>query len=85
LLGQEVEIFIAADITGALPNVRFTPERGTSLKLSSCPLRANKRHRITLLEREDALPVILHAYDGPALVLSLVVKRLGKCADFGVR
>jgi hypothetical protein len=38
-----------------------------------------------LLEREDALPVVLHADHRPAVLLSLVVKRLSEGADLGVR
>jgi hypothetical protein len=48
-------------------------------------LCGNKRHRVTLLERENTLPVILHANDGPALTLRLVVQRLREGADLGVR
>src|SRR6516165_9546152 len=39
----------------------------------------------TLLEREDALPVVLHAYDRPVLALGLVVERLRERADLDVR
>src|SRR5262249_30045319 len=35
----------------------------------------------SLLEREDALPVVLHADDGPALRLRLVVERGREGAD----
>ena len=36
---------------------------------------SNKRYRVILLEREVALPVVLHAYDEPLLALRLVVER----------
>jgi hypothetical protein len=38
-----------------------------------------------LLECENALPVVLHADDGPALTPRLVVQRLREGADLGVR
>jgi len=38
-----------------------------------------------LFERENTLPVILHANDGPAHTLRLVVQRLREGADLGVR
>ena len=34
---------------------------------------------------EDGLPVILHADDEPAILLRLVMQRLGEGADLGVR
>jgi hypothetical protein len=34
---------------------------------------------------KDALPVILHADDHPALLLRLIHQLLGKCAELGVR
>jgi hypothetical protein len=36
-----------------------------------------------LLEREDALPVALHAYDGPAVLPGFVEEFLGEFADLG--
>ena len=38
-----------------------------------------------LCSREDLLPVVLHADDGPAVLLRLVVKRLRKGTKLGVR
>src|SRR5215213_10300675 len=38
---------------------------------------------VVLLEREYGLPVILHADDGPTLLLCLVIKRLREGADLG--
>ena len=38
----------------------------------------------SLPEREDAFPVVLRADEGPALLLRLVVQRLGEGADLGV-
>jgi hypothetical protein len=35
-------------------------------------------------ETEDAFPVILHADNDPAVLLCLVVERLGECDDLGV-
>jgi len=37
-----------------------------------------------LVERKDALPVVLHADDRPAVLLRLIVKRLGEGADLGI-
>src|SRR4030095_17062826 len=37
-----------------------------------------------LLERKDAFPVVLHADDGPALLLCFVVEGLRESADFRV-
>ena len=37
-----------------------------------------------LLEREDALPVVLPADHSPAALLWLVVESLGEGADFGI-
>src|SRR5262245_32509795 len=37
-----------------------------------------------LIEREDALPVALHAYDNPALSLRLVIEGLRECANLAV-
>ena len=34
---------------------------------------------------ENAIPVVLHAYDEPAILLCFIVERLGESADFGVR
>src|SRR5262249_59692984 len=38
----------------------------------------------SLFEREDALPVVLHADHDPTLLLRLVVERRGEGADLGV-
>jgi len=38
-----------------------------------------------LLKSENALPVVLHADNDPAFVLRLVVERLGKGTDLGIR
>src|SRR4029078_13271029 len=48
-----------------------------------CGLRAQRSG--SAFEPEDALPVLLHADHGPAVLLRFVVERLGKCADLGVR
>src|SRR5438128_252869 len=37
------------------------------------------------IECEDALPVVLHADDGPAFLLRFVIERLREDADLGVR
>src|SRR4030095_1080169 len=37
-----------------------------------------------LLERKDTFPVVLHADDGPALLLCFVVEGLCESADLGV-
>src|SRR5208337_4578320 len=42
------------------------------------------KSRATLFEREDALPVVLHADDEPAVLLRLVVERLRERADLRV-
>lgn len=34
-----------------------------------------------LIESKDALPVVLHADDGPAVLVRLIVERLGKGAS----
>src|SRR5262249_4584322 len=47
------------------------------------PQCANRRHRV--FEREDTLPVVLHANDSPAVLLRLVVERLRKGADLRIR
>src|SRR5579863_7779387 len=41
------------------------------------------RRGVRLVEREDALPVVLHADDDPAVLRRLIVKLRGKTADFG--
>ena len=46
--------------------------------------RGTGRFGASLLEREDPLPVVLHADDDPALLLRLVVERLREGADLGV-
>ena len=40
------------------------------------------KHRVVqaLIESKDALPVVLHADDGPAVLVRLIVERLGKGA-----
>ena len=34
-----------------------------------------------LLKSENAIPVVLHAYDEPAILLCFIVERLGESAD----
>jgi len=48
---------------------RRSSTRLLSTGKSSAPEGADRR----LLEREDALPIILHADDGPAFLLRLVI------------
>jgi hypothetical protein len=40
------------------------------------------KHRVVqpLVENKDALPVVLHADDGPGVLVRLIVERLGKDA-----
>lgn len=40
------------------------------------------KHRVVqaLVESKDAFPVVLHADDGPAVLVRLIVERLGKGA-----
>src|SRR6516165_8814085 len=38
----------------------------------------------SLIKGKDALPIVLHADDGPAILLRLVVERLRKGADLGI-
>ena len=54
-----------------------------AIEVLRCPLCAKSRPR-ALVKRKDALPVVLHADDGPAILLRLVVQRLRKGADLGV-
>src|SRR5271165_4570094 len=58
------------------------------VELSYCQTRLpisrgtlQRQHGRSLVEREDALPVVLHADDSPAVLLRLVVQRLGEGAD----
>src|SRR6516164_2971451 len=56
---------------------------------AACGPFVNGRHSAAapprhLFEREDALPVVLHADDGPTLLLRHVVHRLAQGADLGV-
>ena len=39
-------------------------------------------NRLSLIEREDLLPVIFHADHGPILLLGLTHERIGERADF---
>src|SRR5215471_13813709 len=57
---------------------------GASFERRGCPLRSLGCAAVEArsgLEREDPLPVLLHADDGPALLPRLVVQRLGERAD----
>src|SRR5208283_1448322 len=65
----------------------------TAVNTARCQLRSLLRITVLtsccvlsglLLEREDALPVVLHADNGPALLLCLVVQCLSESSDLGV-
>jgi hypothetical protein len=47
--------------------------------------RQSARKIGSVLEGENMLPVLLHLDDRPALLLRLVVQRLGEVTDLGVR
>src|SRR5271168_2844361 len=46
--------------------------------------RSNTKPGMMLIEREDALPVVLHADDGPAVLLCLIIKRRREGADLSI-
>src|SRR4029434_5780161 len=75
-----------------LPSFRADPHQRTGNQTRTSAIRGTRTPRspvaatgtFALLERKDAFPVVLHADDGPALLLCFVVEGLRESADLGV-